>query len=132
MDNNTKPKSNPPQRQLPAGVAAILLDQEEFYRRLEAAGCPPAEVAGFRRATSLALAQTLAESKRRNFLLDAIKHRVQKLKPERLFSGFPAGSPKVLDEIENLALQLRDEDEKQIVLRRVKQIQKCLPEGCEI
>ncbi len=126
MNNKYTPKSesNPPQRQLPPEVAEVLRDQEEFYRQLETEGCPPAKVAGFRRATRLALRLTLAKSKRRDFLLSGIKHHIQKLKSERLHSSFPAGSPNILDEIESLVLQLPDVAEQQTLLRGVAEFRK--------
>ncbi len=138
MENTTKPKPSLPGIRLSPQVAKILRDRKKFFRQLEIDGCPAAVVSELRGLTQIALAQTLAESKRRAFLLCAIKRNVQKLKLKRGCSDFPSDTPETLDQVERFASQLRDEGEKRIMLRGVERLRKSysalavdgVPEGC--
>jgi len=128
-NNNTKPKPSLTSVRLSQRSVELLQDLEEFFHQLELEGCPAATVAHFRKSIQIALAQTLAESARRSFLLGKIKQSISKLRPKRFLSGSPEGSPEALDEIEELASRLPDREEQRSVLRRVKQIRGCLPGG---
>lgn len=94
--------------------------------------------ARIRQKFEVALAETLAESKRRDFLLCAIKQNVQKLKLKRGCSDFPSDTPETLDQMERFASKLRDEGEKRIMLRGVERLRKSysalavdgVPKGC--
>jgi len=130
----TESKSDPPQSdppQLSQRAVAFLQDMEEFFNQLELDGCPAATVAGFRKSIPIAVTQTLVESAQRNLLLLEIEQSAAKLRPKRSLSGPPPGAAAALDEIEGLASRLPDSAERRSVLRRVKQIRGCLPEGCE-
>ena len=140
MRNNSTINSerSTPQRQLPHPLAEVVAGWDEVFRQMRKAGCPPAVAARIRQQFEVALAETLAESKRRDFLLCAIKQNVQKLKLKRGCSDFPSDTPETLDQVERCASQLRDEGEKRIMLRGVERLRKSysalavdgVPEGC--
>jgi len=96
---------------------------------MENEGCPPATVTRFRDLFRLALIRTIANSKRRDFLIRGIERGFVKLRPKRFLSGPPPGSAAALDEIEKYASQLPDSAERRSVLRRVKQLRECLLGG---
>ena len=124
-------KSNPPHPQLSQRVVALLQDLEEMFHQLELDGCPAATVAHWRESTRIAAAQALAESARTNLLHQKIKQSAARLRPKRVASGFPAGSPKALDEIKGLTSQLPQSEERQVVLGRVQQLRECLLEDAD-
>ena len=125
-NNNTNPKPSLTSVRLSQRTVELLQDLEEFFHHLEIEGCPAATVARFRKSIQIAAAQTLAESAQRNLLLLEIEQSAAKLRPKRFLSGPPPGSAAALDEIEKYASQLRDEAEKQLVLKRVGQLRRCL------
>ena len=129
--SSTKLKHNPPQPQLSQRAVALLQDMEEMFHQLELDGCPAATVAGFRKSIQIAAAQADAESARTNLLHQEIKQSAARLRPKRVASGFPAGSPKALDEITDLASQLPQSEERQVVLKRVQQLRERLPEDAD-
>jgi len=104
---------------------------EEMFHQLELDGCPAATVAHWRESIRIAATQALAESARTNLLHQKIKQSAARLQPKRVASGFPAGSPKALDEIEGLTSQLPQSKERQVVLGRVQQLRECLPEDAD-
>jgi len=128
---STKSKHNPPHPQLSQRAVALLQDLEEMFHELETEGCPAATVAGFRKSIQIAAAQADAESAQRNLLHQKIKQSAAKLRPKRVASGFPAGSPKALDEITDLTSQLPPSEERQVVLKRVQQLRERLPEDAD-
>ncbi len=125
-NNNTNPKPSLTSVRLSQRAVELLQDLEEFFHQLEIEGCPAATVARFRKSIQIAAAQTLAESAQRNLLLLEIEQSAAKLRPKRFLSGPPPGSAAALDEIEKYASQLPDEAEKQLVLKRVGQLRRCL------
>ena len=136
MDKNiTQPKvraraSQP--HQIHSPVSEVVESSTEIILQMENEGCPPATVTRFRDLFRLALRRTIAKSKRRDFLIRGIERSFEKLRPKRFMSGPPPGSAAALDEIEGFASQLPDSAEKRLVLKRIKQIRGCLPEGREI
>lgn len=127
MRNNSsiKSKHNP---QLPQRSVELLQDLEEFFHQQEIEGCPAATVSRFQKSIQIAAARTLVESAQRNLLHLEIEQSAAKLRRKWMSSDLE-GSSEALDEIEGFASQLPYSAEQQIVLRRVKQMRKCLLGG---
>ncbi len=121
MNNNssTESKHNPPQLQLSQRSVELLQDLEEFFHQLELEGCPATTVARFRKSTQIAVAQTLAESKKRDFLFRQIKQNIKRLRRSPL--DFPDETRDALLNIEEYASQLPDKAEEQRVLELVEE-----------
>ena len=125
----TKPKPSLMSVRLSQPEVDFLQDLEEFLQQMEAEGCPAATANELRELTRIAAARTLVESAQRNLFHLEIKRSVDKLRA-RWMSSDLEGSSEALDEIRGFASQLPYSAEQQIVLRRVKQMRKCLPEEC--
>lgn len=130
-NNTTNPKPSLTSVRLSQRAVELLQDLEEFFHQLEIEGCPAATVTRFRKSIQIAAARTLVESAQRNLLHLEIEQSISKLRPKRFLSGFPEGSPEALDELEGFASRLPDKAERQLILKRVKQLRGCLLEGCE-
>ncbi len=115
------------QRQPQPQTVEVLRDLEQFIQKMEAEGCPEATAAQLRESIKIALAQTLAESKRRDFLLRQIKQNVKRLRPKRFSSDFPEEAPDALRKIEGYAKQLPDVSERERILRWVRKLRSCFP-----
>lgn len=130
--SRVKPKAKPPYGVQPQPqTVEVLRSLEEIIQQMEAEGCPEATAAQLRESIQIAAAQADAESVRTNLLHQKIKQSAARLRPKRVASGFPAGSPKALDEIKDLTSQLPDSAERQVVLGRVQQLRERLPEDAD-
>ncbi len=123
-NSNTKSKHNPP---LSQRSAEVLRSLEGIIQQLEAEGCPESRAAQLRESIQIALAQTLAESKRRDFLLRQIKQNVKRLRPKRFSSDFPEEAPDALRKLEGYAKQLPDVSERERILRWVRKLRSRFP-----
>ena len=92
----------------------LLRSLEEIIQQMEAEGCPDATAAQLRELIQIALAQSLAESKRRDFLFRQIKQNIKRLRRSPL--DFPDETRDALLNIEEYASQLPDKAEEQRVL----------------
>ncbi len=113
-NNNTKPRPSLTTVRLSQRSVELLQDMEEFFHQLELEGCPATTVARFRKSTQIAVAQTLAESKKRDFLFRQIKQNIKRLRRSPL--DFPDETRDALLNIEEYASQLPDKAEEQRVL----------------
>ena len=118
-NNNTKPKPSLTTVRLSQRSVELLQDMEEFFHQLELEGCPATTVARFRKSTQIAVAQTLAESKKRDFLFRQIKQNIKRLRRSPL--DFPDETRDALLNIEEYASQLPDKAEQQRVLGLVEE-----------
>ena len=124
MNSNTpniKSKNNPPYGVEPQPqTVEVVRSMEEIIKQLEAEGCPEAEAAHLRESIQIALAQALAESKRRSLLLRRIQQNVKKLQPKRFLSDFSDEASEALRKIEGYAQELPDTPEREQILTHVR------------
>ena len=97
----------------------LLRDLEQFIQQMEAEGCPEATATQLRESIQIALAQTLAESKKRDFLFRQIKQNIKRLR--RFSLDFPDKTRDALLNIEEYASRLPDKAEQQRVLELVEE-----------
>ncbi len=88
----------------------LLRSLEEIIQQMEAEGCPDATAAQLRELIQIALAQSLAESKRRDFLFRQIKQNIKRLRRSPL--DFPDETRDALLNIEEYASQLPEKHEQ--------------------
>lgn len=100
-----------PQRQLPRELAEVVAGWDDLFQQAESNGCPPDTAAHLREQFQVALIEILEESEWRDFLFTEIRKNLKLLS-----SSSPSGALEVLDEMNDLASRLPDEEEQKHVI----------------